>query len=113
MSVESHAPAQQLGSSCERIRAEAAELRASAASAGLQQQRAALTSSVAEHLRLVDELLSALARRRLLHDHRRLTQLMRAIELAVDDGDAAQAAAAARKLEAFIVAHDGRERAWV
>jgi hypothetical protein len=102
--------------SCASICTCAEELAASAQAAATtmtRQRRAELTTLVERHLQEAERRLPAVARRALLRDHRRCAQLMRAIELALDDTDLVSAAASARALARFIVAHEQRERAYL
>lgn len=75
----------------------------------LRQECLALEREVTEHLRLVNQLLASLARRRLAHDHHRLMQLTRALELATDDDELQNAAVHARTIEELMRAHEERE----
>ncbi|HWE31775.1 MAG TPA: hypothetical protein VHB97_27430 [Polyangia bacterium] len=103
---------QRLRESCEKIRADAEAVSQAARQRDgerLLQRCGELTASVSNHVELVDARLSPGSQRRLLHDHRRLRQLARAIELAAADADAAGVQAAARRLHAFIEAHVSRE----
>lgn len=67
-----------------------------------------LRASVAHHLDLAEAVLPAVARRRLLHDHRRLGQLMRALDLVVGD-DPDEANVIAREIAALLARHSPRE----
>jgi hypothetical protein len=94
--------AQQLAVSAQAVRAGA-----------VREHRAELTALVARHLEGAERRLSPVAKRALLHDHRRCAQLVRAIELALDDSDFAQAAARARELARFAVTHEEKERPYL
>jgi hypothetical protein len=75
--------------------------------------RSELSALVARHLEEAERQLSTVGKRALLHDHRRCAQLVRAIELALDDNDLAQVAAKARELARFALAHELRERPYL
>ncbi len=101
--------------SCSSIAA-AAERVAAAAQAGsaasARERAVELVGLVGHHVEQAERELSTVARRALLHEHRRCAQLARAIELAVDDADLARAAAQARALARLAVAHEEKERAY-
>jgi hypothetical protein len=101
---------------CSLIIEGARRLAASAVAIGAHavcEQRTELSTLVARHLEVAERQLSMVGKRALLRDHRRCSQLMRAIELALDDNDLAQAAARARELGRFAVGHAQRERAYL
>lgn len=112
MSMSPRAAADELRLTCDEARAHAEGL-ADGALQDLASRRQALGDAIARHLGVADRALSLVARRALLHDHRRLAQLLRAYELAADAGDVRAAATHARRLARFLLDHDARERGYV
>jgi hypothetical protein len=103
---------QQLLDSCAKMGTDTEAVSSAArerANERLRRSCSELAASVAAHVQLADARLPSLIQRRLLHDHHRLLQLARSIELAVADGDARAAVATARRLSDFIQAHRLRE----
>ncbi len=112
MSISQGAIGDDLRATCDDVRALAETLAATAVAATQVATRDALRVAVERHLGAAERALSSLGKRALLHDHRRLTQLMRAVELALDTADTRAVAAPARRLAQFVVEHDARERTY-
>ena len=98
-----------LHATCDEARTHAEQIAAAPFASTAAEHRAALVLAVERHLGIAEHLSSTAAKRALLHDHRRLAQLLRALELALDASDP-RAAAAARRLGQFIADHAARER---
>ena len=102
---------EELQSSCNEVRAHADAMAEDVAA--VPEHRGGLGAAVERHLTTAERALSPLARRALLRDHRRLEQLLRAVEFAADDGDGRAVAVQARRLVRFIVEHAAREREYI
>lgn len=101
-----------LGMTCDEARQHAEEIAAAPFGSTAADHRSALVRAVERHLVAAEHRLSTAAKRVFLHDHRRVAQLLRALELALDAHDR-RAALAARRLGEFIGDHAARERSYV
>jgi hypothetical protein len=102
----------ELHTTCDDLRVHAAAFVDAATDEARRAHHAALCVAVERHLACCDRSLSQLAKRALLHDHRRMAQMSRAITLAADNGDVRAAAQQARRLAELAAAHDERETSY-